>query len=151
VQWLNKYSVLNDSDIHSLEASAAAKEFKERLPREQAEDMAYQEYLRGHAVSSMAHHYQGGKIAKLLNDDASIQQHGLAYESAAKKCGFDMSSVPPEVLDQINGMTGLYKFKAHASDVFFPSEEAPQNPAILSDTEKVMQVIEGLKRLRGII
>jgi hypothetical protein len=150
VKWLDKYDVLNEADIPGLEAQAAVHEFKERLPREEAEKLAYQGYVRSHAVQAMAYHYQGGKIAKILNDEDSAQQHGKAYESAAATAGFDMGFVPPEVIEQTKAQNSLYKFRAHPSDVFFPVQEAPRQ-AVLSDAEKVMKLIEGLKNLRGVI
>ena len=148
-KWLDIYPVLDEADIHSLEASAASKEFKDMLPREQAEQLAHQEYLKQHAIRTMAHHYMGGKIAKMLNDQESVDRHGIAYSAAAQASGFDMGSVPPEVLEFAkNNVSGLYKYKDHPSDTFFPvPEKKPQLP----ENEKVVQIIEGLKRLQGLI
>jgi predicted RNA-binding protein len=148
-KWLDQYNILDDSDQHSLEAAAAAHEFKGNLPREQAEAKAHRDYMRQHAIRAMAHHYMGGKIANMLNDQESIDKHGIAYESAAQNGGFDMGSVPPEVIEFARaGSQDLYKYKDHPSDAFFPVQcQKPQLP----DNQKIIQIVEGLKRLQGLV
>lgn len=148
-KWLDRYQVLDDTDLPSLEAAAAANEFKAGMPREQAEAQAHQEYTKQHAIRCMAHHYMGGKIANMLSDQESVDRHGMAYEAAARASGFDMGSVPPEVIEFARANSkDLYKFKNHSSDTFFPSQEAKP---VLHENEKIVQIVEGLKKLQGLI
>lgn len=147
-KWLDQYNILDDADIPSLEAAAAANEFKGNMPREQAEAAAHQDYMRQHAIRCMAHHWMGGKVAKMLNDQESVDKHGMAYEAAARNSGFDMGSVPPEVMEFAKqGNKDLYKFRNHPSDEFFPSQQKPELP----ENEKIVQIVEGLKRLKGLV
>lgn len=147
-KWLDQYQILDDADVPSLEAAAAANEFKNNMPREQAEALAHQDYMKQHAIRCMAHHWMGGKIAKLLGDQESVDKHGIAYEAAARNSGFDMGSVPPEVMEFAKtGSKDLYKFRNHPSDSFFPSQQEP----VLPENEKIVQIVEGLKKLKGLI
>jgi hypothetical protein len=164
--WLEKYPVLSEHDIPGLEASAAAHEFKHGKGREEAEKAAHNEYLKGHAVSAMAHHLMGSKLALSAGNEEAALEHGKKYELAAKQAGYGTDKVPEEVSKILKSgeLKKIYSHKAHKSDVLFepnevieqgdkgrPTDKDSKDNSPHLDNSKVRQVLEGLERLKGIL
>jgi hypothetical protein len=157
-QWLDKYPVLDEADHPALEASAAIKELRQGLPKEEAESAAHNDYLKQHAVKAMAHHLLGSKAALAVGNEEAAMQHGKAYAEASKHSGYGLDEVPDEVKDIIKSgkYSKIYNHKPHEADVFFmPKDEEgkvdkkPKEPH--SDNVKIKQVLEGLDKLKTLL
>ena len=156
--WLDKYDVMSEEDHPALEAAASVHEFRNGLPKEQAEAKAHGDYLRGHAIQAMGHHLLGSKAALAVGNSEAAMKHGKAYEAAAKHAGAGLDKVPDEVLEVIKSgkLSGIYNHKSHAADDFFlPKDEEgrvdkdPAEPH--KDNAKIKQVLEGLDKLKGML
>lgn len=116
MKWLDKHLVLNEDHIPGLEASAAQKEFRDGVPREKSESIAYDEYIKHEAIEAAAYHYLGVRVAKHLKLDEIAKKHGEGYAQAMSVAGFDpVGEVPQEVMDRIP-MVNVFKFKQHPYD-----------------------------------
>lgn len=129
--WLNRFPVLDAEHVPGLEAGAAAHEFRNGLPREQAEARAHEDYLKERALDAAAHHLVGIRAAHGAGDDHAARQHGDAYAAAMQAAGHNPFSPPPGVvLDRVkDARSKLYSFKAHPADSLFAAPAAEPDPA----------------------
>lgn len=124
-QWLGMYDVLSPEDHQGLEIGAAIHEFRNGLPKQEAEERAYAEYVRNKAVEVAAHHYVGMKMAVAAENSGAAKRHGEAYGAAIAHLGSDSCSAPTqEVINKIKENKGAgYSFKGHSGDRFFAKKE----------------------------
>jgi hypothetical protein len=116
-----KRPIITQDHIPDLERDAALNEFEQGLPREDAEENAYQAYRRKHHIEGAAHHLRGLKAAQEAGDLDECKKHGVAYSMHLGHLGHDpMDAVPDEVKKLVDGETKpkVYKFKSHKSDHF---------------------------------
>jgi hypothetical protein len=148
-KWRNTYETLKPEDHDQLEANAAIKEFRGGLPKEQAEDRAYGDYLDDKARDACAFHYLGMRASVAAQHEPATKRHGEAYSLAMKHLGLNPLDAPPkEILDRIKDSdNGPYSFKAHAADSFFQTKvEIPgvkEEPA-----NRTLELLEKLKALK---
>lgn len=116
-KWMDR-KVLKDSDSKALNQRAAELEFKNKMPRDQAEDAAYKEYVKDNHKTAAAHHLQGIKGASSAGDMEEGRRHGLLYSLHMKALGHDPNGpVPPDIKSVSDGGK-FYKFKPHKADLF---------------------------------
>jgi hypothetical protein len=148
-KWRNTYETLKPEDHDQLEANAAIKEFRGGLPKEQAEDRAYGDYLDDKARDACAFHYLGMRASVAAQHEAAAKRHGEAYSLAIKHLGLNPLDAPPkEILDRVKDASkGPYSFKPHSADSFFqPKVEIPgvkEEPA-----NRTLELLEKLKALK---
>jgi len=129
-KWQNR-QIFKDTHKDDLERRAALKEFEDGMPRKQAEDAAYQEYLTEHHSAAAAHHLRGLRAAQASGDIDEARIHGEAYHQHMTKLGHDsMDQVPDSIakLVEDEGKPRHYKFKAHAADALLMKEDSDGEP-----------------------
>lgn len=117
--WLGR-PILAEDHAQALEQAAAVHEFNDKLPRQEAEKKAYDNYVRDHKLAACAHHLAGARAALAAGHREEAQKHGQMYEQHAKALGFDpYGPVPSEITSKLTApdRTPLYRFKAHPLDV----------------------------------
>lgn len=131
VSWLGR-PILDNAHVGQLELLAAANEFRDKLPRHQAEAKAYLDYVKDQRTEAVAHHLAGIKAASATGDMETARKHGAMYETHMKALGHNpMDAVPPEVMAKLNSphRPNPTRFKAHVGDSFAVGD-ARQNPAL---------------------
>src|SRR5664279_2293793 len=93
-KWLDRFDILNPEDKDVLEANSAIHEFRGGVPREEAEDRAYSDYLKNHALESCAYHYLGMKAAVASGHSPAAKKHGEAYSLGMKHLGLNPLDSP---------------------------------------------------------
>ncbi len=137
-QWLGR-QILDVNDIPHLEASAGIAEFRDRLPRQHAEEKAYQDYRREKALDAAAHHLSGIMSAHASGIPAAgavASDHGQAYADAMAILGHDPTGeVPKEVLDRRASAAPVHRFKKHPGDALW----APPEPVASNSSSTTAQ------------
>jgi len=111
--------VVNPSHADGLEGAAALYEFQDGLPREEAEEKAYNEYTRTHHLNSAAHHLRGLRAAQASGDDEEARKHSILYNLHTEALGHDgFGQVPEEIeaLAKDPDRKPYGKFRAHPGD-----------------------------------
>lgn len=124
--WCNR-PILDKGHYDDLEALAAVHELQHGMPRADAEERAYTDYRRGHALDAAAHHLLGIRAAYAAGASDAAHQHGQMYASAMREAGLDPFAPPPkEVVVRFEKLQNdVYAYRAHAADEFFqPAETA---------------------------
>jgi hypothetical protein len=144
--WNKRFPILDESHQHDLDARAAVNEFKNRLPRQVAEERAHKDYMREHAIAAAAHHLLGVRASHASGHDEAAAKHGEAYAGAMKAAGLDPFGAPHEdILNHIKAnKPEVYSFKAHPADQLFTPEHREPDEA---DTH-IQKLLEGLGSLR---
>jgi predicted Zn-ribbon and HTH transcriptional regulator len=117
--WAEKYPVLEEAHGHDLDQRAAINEFHRKMPRDQAESAAHEDYRKEHSHRAAAHHLQGMKAAQSAGYMDEAKKHGEMYALHMKALGHDpMGPVPPEIKAQAEDpkFAKVYQFKNHGAD-----------------------------------
>ncbi len=102
-----------------LDAAAAIHEFHDHLPRAEAEEKAYKDYVKSQHTEAAAHHLLGMKAAAAGGDMESARKHGLMYELHSKALGHEsVGPAHPSVQAHMEKNPGKVKFKPHRGDLF---------------------------------
>lgn len=124
MKWLEKFDILDQDHEHDLERISARHEFHSGLPREQAEQLAYQEYKRQQMVKAAAYHLDGVDSAKSLGDASSAQMHHNMYQLHCNALAINpLQAVSPEIMAQRGQSAPLAKFTPHPADSFILSSK----------------------------
>lgn len=118
--WLGR-PIADEDDVHELEYRSSAIEFGKKVPRAEAEQLAHEEYSKDRRQSAAAHHLQGMKASLAAGQRDEAAKHGVMYEQHMKALSLDPHGpVPPEISSKLHApdRKSLYRFKAHAGDVF---------------------------------
>ncbi len=136
-KWMGR-PISKDEDVHDLETRAAIHEFGDKLPRQEAEEKAYGNYLRDRRLEGAAHHLAGMKAAQGAGQMDEARRHGDFYSLHLKALGLNpVGPVPPEVqakLSQPNAEK-LYRFRGHNADQFAVGESEPPKEQGLEKAE----------------
>lgn len=139
-EWLGR-PIGHSDHAQQLELDSALNEFGSKMPRQQAEDEAYKQYLfhptKGQHALAAAHHLAGMKAAHGAGDMEAARKHSLMYGLHTKALGTDDSGVPPKGVQQIlnSAPPKVYKFKAHRGDAFAVDQPmAPRDNGVISST-----------------
>jgi hypothetical protein len=121
--------LVSRSHVSELERESALREFRDQMPREQAEEQAYQDYQRKHHAEAGAHHLRGLKAAQASGDTEEAKKHGIAYELHLKALGHEPGEgVPDEIRAHVEAPKAVHhKFKAHAGDALLLADQ-PEEP-----------------------
>jgi len=138
-KWANR-SVLDPEHHRELDTSAAIYEFKHRMPRHAAEEQAYNDYIKSHAITSAAHHLLGMRAAHAVGNDSAAAAHHESYSKALRHLGVSSdSNPPPEVLNRAKSLaTSIYDFRSHVSDKAVPEPKSEDNLA--SYLDKIQEI-----------
>ncbi len=127
--WMEQahYPLVHADHAEELDRAAGMNEFGKKLPRAQAEDEAYKEYVKSHREQAMAHHLAGMKAAHGAGDMEAARKHGLMYVLHAKALGHDpVGPAPDGVVALLKQPPKVYKFKAHHGDLFSVDPKADE-------------------------
>ena len=142
--WQDKYKILDKDHEHDLATRSAIHEFKNKMPREEADKQAHKDYVKQKAIEAAAHHYMGMRAAAALDDRHLSKKHAKAYEAACKAMGeSDVGAPSQEILDHIkNHHPSVYKFAKHPhDDLWEKSEPAQKDP-------NVQEILDTLTKLK---
>lgn len=148
-KWLDSYTILKPEDEDLLSTIAAQHEFRGGHIKEEAEQKAYEDYLRNHALDSAAHHYIGMRAAIAANNTNAAKQHGVAFAAAMNHLGHNPVDVPPkEIMDRVKDIEkNPYKFIPHSSDVLF--EQKTKEEPVVSEQDKTKLLLSKLQSLKN--
>lgn len=112
--------IADPEDVHDLEQRAAIHEFNDKMPRHEAEEHAYVNYVKEKRLEAAAHHLAGMKAAHGTGNMDEARKHGVMYELHLKALGLNPAGpVPPEVSAKAQRLDDkLYHFKPHAADLY---------------------------------
>ena len=113
--------IADAEDVHALEQRSAIHEFNDKMPRAEAEDHAYSDYVKDRRLDAAAHHLAGMKAAHGVGDMDEARKHGVMYELHVKALGLNPHGpVPHEVSARLSSMEqgGIYRFKPHKGDIY---------------------------------
>lgn len=121
-EWLGR-PILHPDHSQQLEMNAAINEFGLKMPRQQAEDQAYKDYLyhpkTGQYAQAARHHLTGMKAADAAGDKEAARKHRMMYDMHAKALNKDPYELARELgSGEGQDMPKVYKFKAHKGDAF---------------------------------
>jgi hypothetical protein len=155
--WAGK-PIVHPDDVHDLDSRAAIHEMQNKMPRDQAEARAHEDYRREHHVKGAAFHLSAMKAAHAAGQSEDAKKHGAVYALHMGKLGYDPHSEPPaEVRGAADGdhKEAVLRFKAHKSDQFLldgakessmnkaePPTVAPP-PAAARPTPQLHHTVEG--------
>jgi hypothetical protein len=123
LRWQGR-NILKQEDGFELDRNAAVYEFKHKLERKKAEDMAYGDYRKGQSLDGAAYHLAGMKAAHAVGNKEDAIKHSLAYGLHMKQLGLDPVSEPPdEIKARVEKHGKVYKFSPHDSDTLFVDKE----------------------------
>lgn len=125
-QWNGK-PVASKEDEHHLNVAAAVREFGSKESRGQAEAGAYDDYIRERHIEGAAHHLSGLKSAHAAGNMKEAARHHEMYIKHLRGAKLpEDGPIHPDVAAKAkeHGGKKVYKFKAHSSDAFVPSESA---------------------------
>jgi hypothetical protein len=154
-KWQNRL-ILDPKDADELDATAAEREFKDRLPRSKAEEETHRDYQKSKHREAAAFHLQGVRAAHVNGQIDQAKKHGALYIKHMKALGHDPVAEPPaEIKKLAENEEGpkVYKFKAHAADQYViepqttEKEDAPMSePKEMSKSEKVEKMWSDLRK-----
>jgi hypothetical protein len=78
VSWAGR-PIVDAGHITDLETAAALHEFRDRMPRNEAEDRAHTAYRRDHHLTGAAHHLNGMRAAQAAGQMEEAKKHGAMY------------------------------------------------------------------------
>jgi hypothetical protein len=125
VKWQGR-KVVAPAHVDNLERDAAVLEFEHGMSRKDAEEQAYQEYLRIHHTTAAAHHLRGMRGAQASGDYDEARKHGIAYGMHLHALELDpMDQVPDEINELVDAddRKPQIKFKAHKADSLLLGQE----------------------------
>jgi hypothetical protein len=145
------HAILDEAHVPELETLAGVKEFRHKMPREEAEAAAHRDYMTERALDMAAHHFVGARAADAAGDESSARQHTELYVTAMKAAGHDPHKTPPKaLLDRIAAARPkIYKFKPHEADALFeapreiPHEDEPDLWAKLDELKALKTQLDG--------
>lgn len=111
--------IVDSAHAHELEIDAALNEFRDRMPRAQAEEKAHRAYLNEHHSVSAAHHLRGLRAAHAAGDDEAAKKHSAMYALHCKELGHDPYGEPDKDVQkraEAEEKDAVYRFKAHKAD-----------------------------------
>lgn len=137
--WAGRYPIAAHDHSTQLDMDAAVNEFGLRMPREQAEDEAYRQYLyhpqRGQHAQAALHHLRGMKAAHAAGDMNTARDHSLMFNLHAKALGKQPHEVARDLQSQMQNLPAMTKFKAHRGDAFAVTQPPPQaGTGVISST-----------------
>lgn len=158
-QWAGK-TILDPTHKDELDMHAAESEFKERVPRDQAEQEAHSAYKNKHHKAGAAFHLSGMRAAQAIGSEDGMKEatkHGALYIKHMKALGHDPVAEPPEEIKNLvdaEDHKRVYKFKTHPADQFVvesqtseKKEDAPMTePKEMTKAEKVKQMWDNLHK-----
>lgn len=131
--------IVSADDVHDLDTRAAIYEFNAKEPRHQAEQHAYDDYVKERRLDAAAFHLSGMKAAQGAGQMDEARKHGMLYELHLQALGMNpMGPVPPEVNAKLRAEDSakVYKFKSHRGD-FYALQDATKPEEPKSEDEKL--------------
>lgn len=135
--WMGR-PILHEDHGHDLERRSAINEFHHKMPREQAEQSAHDDYVKEHRLKAAAHHLAGMKAAQAAGSHEDSKKHWMLYDTHLKALGLDsVGAVPPEIQKQMDNPDEkkVYKFKAHKGDLYALQEHKAEEPESMAKSE----------------
>jgi hypothetical protein len=144
--WLGR-TIAHKDHVHELEHAAALNEFRDKMPRPEAEEKAHGDYVQRQHTEAAAHHLSGMKAAHASGDMEAARKHGVMYELHSKALGHKaVGPAHPDVLAHMEKKPGgVYKFKAHRGDLF-AIDKKPEEEKV-DKSEALRAVYEALEPL----
>ncbi len=114
--WMGR-PIHSSKDVHGLEAKAAVNEFVHGIDRRQAEQKAYDEYVRGSRLDAVRHHARGAKLANAAGDKEAATKHAVMIAVHAQALGQDPAQAIEDA-EIVGEEPKAHKFRAHPADLF---------------------------------
>ncbi len=117
-KWMGR-RIADAKDHDDLERSAARKQFHAGMPREAADDAAYDDYLKKTHGQAAAHHLSRMKSALSSGKKDVAERHEAMYEAHVKALGHKSSESPPAEIQQYmptKGFKEVSDFSNHGAD-----------------------------------
>lgn len=116
--WVDRYQVLDDADLDTLDTDAAIHEFHQGMDRTSAEETAYSTYRRNKLLDGAAHHLGGMQAAQALGDTDTAGRHGELYDRYLQEVGLNLGGpIPSEVRERLDkAKAPKYRFRGHPAD-----------------------------------
>lgn len=146
-KWAGR-DIFHPNDGNALHITAADYEFRDGLPQAEAEEKAYQEYIRGRQVEAAVHHLRGLKAAIAMGDKNVAMKHSALYTAHVQSLGGEpVGAIHPEVQAHMTEKPGKMKFVAHKADTLI-KPELVKSEAYANEITKIFGKIEqGFNRL----
>jgi hypothetical protein len=106
---------------HDLEQRSAMLEFNDKLPKEQAEHKAHQDYKKEQHLKAAARHFAGAKAARAVGDHEESKKHHAMYVLHLKELGLNPNGAVPKEIEHhmLDGKSEpFYRFEPHPADGF---------------------------------
>lgn len=117
--WNNK-AIIFAADKNALESAAAKYQYHDGLSRQQADDRAYEDYVRRCHVKAASYHFAASRRAVSLgNSNAAMRHHGL-YVAHLQSLGYSQINTPPSEISSVivDNLSPVTDFHNHEADVF---------------------------------
>jgi hypothetical protein len=120
-QWAGR-PILHPDHGAELDSRAGIYEFQHRLPRQEAERRAHEDYRQDQHRVAAAHHLRGQRAAMALGDQKSARKHGLMYHLHARALGLNpLDPVHESIGQHLRADRGGqpqpgYRFRVHGAD-----------------------------------
>lgn len=134
--WKDKI-IVDPTHAHDLERDSAILEFESKLPREQAEEMAYKKYKKMQHAKAAANHFAGMQAAKAAGEKEDVKKHYAMYAMHLGELGFKPTdALPFEVEHHLHEAKSEphYSFHAHKADAFLMNDGKSVKKSIDSTT-----------------
>jgi hypothetical protein len=150
--WAGK-PIAHPSHADTLAQDAVINEFgPDKLPRQQAEAKAYEDYVRQQHAEAAAWHLSGMKAAHAGGDLESAKKHSLMYQLHSKKLSHDpVGPAHPMVTAHMSKSPKPQRFKAHRGDLFALQPDPDQivassPPYQMGKSEVLHKLYQALKK-----
>ena len=120
--WNNR-PISDEAHAHQLDKDSAVLELGERrLPREQAEQTAYDNHVLEQHRQAAAHHYHGMKISDAAGNTKDANRYSIIYTLNMEALGANpLAPLPPEISQIVNKLKekgdGKSNFTSHPGDL----------------------------------
>lgn len=107
------------SPEHSQELSraAAAFEFGQGFPRQDAEAKAYADYIKKHLIQAAAHHLVSSRSALAAGDHGTAKKHATMLQLLNQVLtGQEVGPQSPEVMAYVDASPKKIRYKSHLAD-----------------------------------
>lgn len=126
-EWMGR-PIVDEAHVHELETASAIAEFEHKMPRNVAENKAYEDYTKARRLDAAAHHYASAKAAQGAGHLEEAKKHSAMWEVHCQALGLDPMEPPSaEIMSRLNSpdREKVVKFKAHKGDYFALTDKKP--------------------------
>jgi hypothetical protein len=117
--WMG-HSIMDPKDAHKLELESAINEFHHKMPREEAEKVAFQKYKKTAHLEGAAHHLKSMKVARSIGAPEAAEEHYNRYAQHLQELGADPNGPVPSEISSLANKGVHMDVKEHPADRLMP-------------------------------